>query len=510
MKKCLSFLIFSVMLMTFVTCGKEPEAPVINIKITEDEKEFLSEDSKVSVVFNGVYAYAGTLKKISVIVGKEENLSDGKSYEMQVKDIKFTGKVSGLESNTKYYYKFSVDYGVSTEYETDVNSFVTPDQSIPVVTTAVVTEITQTTAIAGGEVVEEGSGKVTERGLCWSEEAEPTIEGDHVAKGSGLGVFSAILTNLKPGTNYHIRAYATSSVGTSYGEELSFATLSENLPTVVTSSVTDVTATTAICGGEVTDEGSSSVTERGICWGVEPQPSVDNDHDNSGTGLGVFTVEMSGLTEGVTYYVRAYAKNKQGIAYGDDVMFVATTGLPSVTTKPVTEITTTSAKGHGKVLDQGNSPVTERGICWSLLANPTIDDEHGHSGEGTGDYSVEITGLTAGLSYHVRAYAKNTQGISYGNDIMFSTMAVKPTVVTGEVTNVTQNGALVGGEVTSDGGAEVTERGVCWGTSHNPITSGGHLAATTGGEGAFTCEIAGLTTNVKELEIRLAERLHRA
>jgi hypothetical protein len=92
-------------------------------------------------------------------------------------------------------------------------------------------------------------------------------------------------------------------------------------PTVTTASVTGITITTAISGGQVTTEGGAPVTARGVVWSVTPDPTTSDDRTADGTGTGAFVSEMSGLSPGETYYVRAYATNSAGTAYGDEIRF---------------------------------------------------------------------------------------------------------------------------------------------------------------------------------------------
>ena len=254
----------------------------------------------------------------------------------------------------------------------------------------------------------------------------------------------------------------------------------EGLPVVTTQEVTDVTATTAKGHGTVTDQGGSAVTERGICWSTEPSPTVNDSHANSGTGEGSFSVTINGLTQGTKYYVRAYAKNSQGLTYGEQKEFTTGANLPTVTTTEVSNITQTAATAGGNVTDDGGATVTERGVCWSTSHNPTINDAHGSNGSGTGAFSIDMADLEPGTKYYVRAYATNSQGTSYGNEKSLTTLANLPTVTTAEVSNITQTTALGGGNVTDDGGATVTERGICWSTSHNPTISGNHANSGTG------------------------------
>ena len=98
----------------------------------------------------------------------------------------------------------------------------------PVVTTIDITEITETSAVAGGDVTSDGGAEVTARGVCWSVNPNPTIDDKHTEDGAGVGNFTSNITELTTNTVYHLRAYATNEVGTSYGEEVTFNTMQGN------------------------------------------------------------------------------------------------------------------------------------------------------------------------------------------------------------------------------------------------------------------------------------------
>ena len=402
----------------------------------------------------------------------------------------YTIRFENLDLATKYYVRAyaknstGVGLGVVIELET-----ATP-VALPEVSTVEINSITATAAQCLGNVSSDGGAEVTERGTCWSTNQNPTISGNHANSGTGTGEFTVQMTSLAANKTYYVRAYAKNSKGVAYGEQKTFTT-AEGLPVVSTGSVTDITATSAKCSGNVSDQGASAVTERGICWGTSHNPTISGSHATNGTGTGLFVCSMTGLTPNTTYYVRAYAKNSQGTAYGSEVSFMALEGLPSVTTGSVTDITATTAKCGGNVTDQGASTVTERGICWATTHNPTISNSHANNGTGAGSYTCTMTGLTNGTTYYVRAYAKNTQGITYGEEREFSTLANLPTVTTAEVTNVTQTTATGGGNVTADGGATVTERGICWSTSQNPTVNGNH-ASNGSGTGTFSVNMTSL------------------
>lgn len=195
---------------------------------------------------------------------------------------------------------------------------------LPTLTTSTATAITTTTARIGGNVSSEGGATVTIRGICWSTTSGPIATGDHSIETGGAGSFYSDLTLLTPGLTYYSRAYATNSVGTAYGNEISFTTnfTTISLPTLTTSAVTAIGSTFATCGGNISSDGGGTVTARGVCWSTATNPVATGNHTTDGNGNGAFVSSLTGLTVGITYYVRAYATNSEGTAYGNEVSFM--------------------------------------------------------------------------------------------------------------------------------------------------------------------------------------------
>lgn len=205
-----------------------------------------------------------------------------------------------------------------------------------------------------------------------------------------------------------------------------FATVYEGeitqAPSVDTDAVSDVTGTSATCGGDVVSDGGESVTARGVCWSTSSNPTTSDSKTIDGAGTGTFTSSMTGLSLGTTYYVRAYATNSKGTSYGAEKTFTTSSNsTPTVTTTVVSDITTTGASSGGNVTDDGGASVTARGVCWSTSSNPTISDSKTTDGTGTGTFTSSITGLSPGTTYHVRAYATNSEGTGYGAEKTFTT-----------------------------------------------------------------------------------------
>lgn len=278
-------------------------------------------------------------------------------------------------------------------------------------------------------------------------------------------------------------------------------------PHLTTTSASSVTASSASSGGNVTYEGTSGVTARGVCWSTDENPTVDDDKTSDGTGSGSFTSSITGLSAARTYYVRAYATNASGTSYGNQVEFTTNSTAPTVTTAEVSDITTTTAAGGGEITSTGGAAPTACGVCWNTTGAPTTADDKTQDlmlkgltvasdvrKPNTYPYTSSMTDLNPGTTYYVRAYAINAAGTGYGSEVQFTTEPSTPIVTTAMVSDITANSAACGGEVTSDSGASVTVRGVCWNTAGTPTTDDSKTSDGTG-TGAFTSDLTGLDPN---------------
>lgn len=262
--------------------------------------------------------------------------------------------------------------------------------------------------------------------------------------------------------------------------------------------VTAVGQTVATSGGNILFDGGSPITARGVVWSTSPAPTTALPTKTSnGTGSGQFTSALTGLSPGTLYYLRAYATNANETRYGAEFSF--TTGLsdqvPVLTTAPVTAITQTEAISGGNITFGGGSDVTARGVCWSTGPLPTVDlPTKTGDGTGVGSFVSSITGLLPNTQYCVRAYATNSTGTGYGAEVCFTTagQAVQPPVVTtSNVNNIGIDSARCGGNVTFDGGAAISARGVCWSLS-SPPTLADFKTVEPGGSGLFISWLTGL------------------
>jgi uncharacterized protein (TIGR02145 family) len=374
------------------------------------------------------------------------------------------------------------------------------EPDMPTLTTTAISSITTTSASSGGNITDDGGAEVTARGVCWGTAANPTVSGSKTNDGTGIGSFTSSISGLTENTLYYVRAYATNSAGTAYGNEVSFTTEQIVGATITTTDPSAVTSTSATSGGNITSDGGASITERGICWATTANPTTASNKVASGTGTGTFTANITGLQPGTLYHVRAYAINSFGPAYGADKSFTTLAIAPTVTTAAVTIFTQTTATAGGEVTSTGGADVTERGVYFGTAADPvTSGTKAAAAAGGAGVFTCSLTGLTPGTLYHVVAFATNSVDTDYGDEVTFTTSPViKATLTTTAPVLIPTSSTSVtgGGNVTANGGGTVDERGVCWSTSTAPAVDDAadfHLAAGTAGLGVFEVTMAGLS-----------------
>lgn len=196
----------------------------------------------------------------------------------------------------------------------------------PTVTTQACSSVTLNTATANGNITETGGAAVTRRGFCYKTgtSGDPTTSDSTTYDDGtfGTGAYTKGLTGLSASTDYRVRAYAVNSVGTSYGTTVQLTTTGADAPVVSTTTTTLLNRTVATVGGNVTDQGSESVTERGIYYGTDEFSQTNKL--TSASGAGAYSIFLSGLTPNTKYYYKAFATSSIGTSYGDILNF--TTG----------------------------------------------------------------------------------------------------------------------------------------------------------------------------------------
>ena len=354
------------------------------------------------------------------------------------------------------------------------------------------TDVKGTTAVFNAEMLNEGNPKYTERGFVYSTHQQPTVENSIVKLTAPVNnelQFSAQAVDLTANTTYYVRAYAINALGTVYSTNQVSFVVQTAAPSVVTDAIKDLNIEngTAIFNGQVTYVGDPAYTERGFVYGIVPNPTIDDTKKIvPGNGEGAFSANITGLKEGNTYYVRAYAQNVKGVAYGKDVVVNCVAIMPEVTTNEVTNISIKNGTATfvGDVKSYGDLSCEERGFVYALTNNPTIDDTKlTVSGAELGVFRKNVSGLEEGHTYYVRAYVTNRKGTVYGNEVSCNLTANMPVVKTLAVTNkdIANGVATFNGIVVSLGDLGYTEKGFAYGVAHNPTID--YSKVTSSGEG---------------------------
>jgi uncharacterized protein YjdB len=245
--------------------------------------------------------------------------------------------------------------------------------------------ITHNSATFSGVIESVGKDRVTRYGFCWSTSPEPTLNNSFSDLGDSSipTAFESVVSDLQPSTQYYVRAYAQNSAGVSYSaSEPSFTTAEQQstVPTVSTGTVSDITTSTATVSGVVSDLGNmAGVTQYGHVWSTSPSPSVNL---STRTTLGAlyqidsYTSSLTNLFPNTTYYVRSYATNVVGTAYGNELSFTTPASSPIVVPVTGVSLDQTSLSGHvgaSATLTATVSPsnATNKNVTWST-DNPSV------------------------------------------------------------------------------------------------------------------------------------------
>lgn len=410
----------------------------------------------------------------------------------------FASNITGLTQGTLYYVRAYATNIAGTAYGNQ-QSFTTIIPSAPTITTEQITNIIATGATSGGTIVSDGGAPITVSGICWNIGGTPTTADGFTTDGTTSGTFASAANGLSPGTTYHLRAYATTSVNTSYGNERSFTTTTPTAPIITTEPITTQTDVMGTSGGTIVSDGGDPITVSGICWSTTTGPTKADSKTTDGSTAGTFYSDATGLTAGTTYYIRAYATNGINTSYGNEITFTPLpVGAPVITTDPIYNLVGSVAVGGANLTTDGGNQITEWGLCWSTTANPTtssnkVNDTFYLQNPGAANFYANMTGLTLGTTYHVRAYATNSVATTYGEDITFiATAAILGDVIyTGYYTGIVYSvdGTGLHGLIANNYSMGDTD----WGCSNS--TTGATGTAVGDGKTNTTAILANIATN---------------
>jgi uncharacterized protein (TIGR02145 family) len=209
-------------------------------------------------------------------------------------------------------------------------------------------------------------------------------------------------------------------------------------------------ATWAVVSSSIKSAGLKNLTDHGFCWATTSMPDINSTHFSLGSSLtpGKFTAKLTGLDTLTLYYIRSYVMDdKKFVVYNSHQLEFTTLDLTlaSVTTDPVTNITSVSAQCGGQVISDGNGALRARGVCWSAGTTPSLSHCDGFTTDTGNNFISKISGLLNDTTYKVVAYVTNEKGTGYGSIKTFSTRLPcgQAIVFYG---NITYHSVLIGGQ----------------------------------------------------------------
>ncbi len=275
-------------------------------------------------------------------------------------------------------------------------------------------------------IISDGGDPINTTGICWSESSNPSIADNTLNSETKTGDFSLNLSNLEYGKTYYIRAYAKNGKGVGYGQELSF-NIPAIKPKIETINATNILDRSAESGGIITSDGGAQIIEKGVVWNTSSKPTLKNYKTQDGNGTNEYASLMENLIPNTTYFTRAYATNDAGTSYGNEIEFKTKIGTPILSEVNIKDIAVTSSTMESSVLDNGGSEIVEKGFVWSETQNPSVNNNKKLANTGSNQFNVNIVELKPSTKYYVRAFAKNSKGIGYGDETNFNTLSIPET-----------------------------------------------------------------------------------
>lgn len=388
------------------------------------------------------------------------------------KDMTYTTNI--LESSTTYYVRAYAENSEGISYSNQYRFTTEEADQKPEVETGTAQNIQSRQAEFSGKILKIGTKEgITQHGHVWGRTPSPTIDNQRTQLGSTnvTGGYISALTALEPNVTYYVRAYATNSIGTSYGDDVTFTT-SYDVVTLTTTAASNITHNSATIGGSISSEGGNTIIERGVCWSVDGNPTINNVRKSTESVAARYDVRIDGLSELTTYHARAYViTSNDKVYYGNDITFSTTheIQLPRADVTTVDNIGVTFATFHSSVLGDGDGNISDCGFCYSYASNPTINDSKISCGKKTASFMATAKDLKENTTYYVRSYVTNEAGTAYGEEVNFATLEILvPTLSPVTVKSVTHRSASFVAQILSANNGTISDAGFVYSTNHNP------------------------------------------
>ena len=181
------------------------------------------------------------------------------------------------------------------------------------------------------------------------------------------------------------------------------------------------TSTSVVAESYLLADGGSPVTLMGICWNTSKNPTFADGKSIEKGLIGSFTSKLAPLLPNTLYYIRAYARNKEGTGYGYETTYTTGQSQIYLSTNGIYSLTPTTAVIAVNITAEAGAQITARGVCWGTIPNPTINSLKTLDGKGVDAFESSLSGLTPQTTYYVRFYAETGDSIIYSDEYSFKT-----------------------------------------------------------------------------------------
>ena len=410
-------ILFLTLVILFISCERDKDVDLTTVLVVNEHIAPSYTSAEVQCSFQT----EATLRNAYLQYSSTSDFSEYEEIAMWENNGGYHTYVEDLQDNTIYYIRYVVSNRYSSVLVDDISRFQTLEPSAPTIKIDSIGDLWDTHAKAYVTMAFDGGAPISKMGICWSTQFNVSIQDNKKESETKTYIFD--ITSLQPNTTYYVRAYAENKKGISYSEEESFVTFA--LPQVQTGDITDIQPTTVSISGTLLFNGNDIATIVGYCWSEKNNPTTSSNHHEVSLEGNMLNCRLSNLKDETLYYIRSYAKNKIGTTYGAEKSFTTEKAyLPSIKTTNIFDIGYTNVMVEGNIIDNGGAEVIERGVCFSTLANPTINGDDCYTeqcGKGVGKFVCELKNLKDNTKYYARTYAINIKGVAYGDEVTFTT-----------------------------------------------------------------------------------------
>lgn len=433
----------------------------------------------------------GSQCRVSFEWGATDNYGSSTPEQVMTGAGAFSQVVYGLQPGATYHFRACASSGAGESCGADV-TFTTGTEP-PSVESVRASDITVSSAVLEGRLISLG-GAASAR-VCF-EWGLSQGYGSRTPLMAATGAFTGKLIGLKANTTYHFRAVAEGDT-TVYGRDIAFTTRPIVPPSVVTGAATDVSSEAGRLNAELTSLGTAEVVTACFVWGITPGGPYPNETTGYAmTRPGAFDFNLTGLTEGITYYFKPKVVAAGGAVYGPREGSFTTVAAPIVVTGHATAVTGASATLNGSLNALGTAVTVGVSFEWGTSTDYGRETRP-QTMSAAGEFSAGVSGLATDTRYHFRAKVVG-DSTAYGEDLTLMTSsepaAVAPAVSTLEAGPVTADSARLNGELSSLGTAGLVTVSFVWGTAPGGPYPNEVTKALQPGAGAFHFDLGSLAS----------------